>query len=473
MPKVQIPSKLLPILTTPKRLKLAVGGRGGGKSIAFGDAWLNYCDMGERLCCAREFLNSIDDSVHAMLRARMRALDVQTLAVHSTKITSESGGEIFHKGLARNPDSIKSMFGVKRLWIEEGQTISDRSLDLVMPTIREGDSEIWISMNRGASKDPISQRLLKPYEKHLTKWGFYEDDDVLLIQINHDENPFFPDVLEQERKRDKELMTPAKYRHIWEGDYSDTVEDAIIEPEWFDACIDAHKVLGFKPQGVEVVSHDPSGTGEDDKGLAHRHGSVFLDVLCKASGDVDEGVDWATEYAASVKADSFIYDAGGMGAGIKRQVSDNFKGKKIAMEMFNGASTADHPDAVYEPVDGEVRKAKTNKETFFNKRAQYYWNLRDRCFKTYLAVKKGQGAMFHHDDLISFCSEIENLDLLRSEVCTIPKKPNGAGRIQILSKDEMKKKGIESPNMADSVMMALASEGPSVTLQPINFKSLW
>lgn len=455
--QVRVAEKLVPLITTPKRLKIAIGGRGGSKSIGFGDSFLRYCDAGERLCCAREFQNTIDDSVHALLKARIEELGVETLHPTANKIESNAGGEIFYRGLARNVTGFKSAYGIKRLWIEEGQTLSQETIDTVLPTIRETGSEIWISANRGASKDPFSQVFLKPYEKHLEKCGFYEDEDILIVEINYWDNPFFPEDLEKQRQRDQRILPTARYDHIWKGKYSDTVQNAIIFPEWFDACIDAHEKLGFKAEGVEVVSHDPSDQGADPKGLAYRHGSVIVDCQLKHDGDLNQGFDWALDYAIDVQADEFIWDVDGVGAGGRRQVSDSLNGKKISAGTFRGMETVDNPDQIYEPMDGEVRKAKTNKETFFNKRAQYYWALRDRCLKTYLAVTENKYT--DPGELISFASDIEDLDLLRSEVCRIPRKEHGGGKIQIVSKPDMKKEPykLESPNMADCVMMSLAA----------------
>ncbi len=141
------------LLVTPKRFKIAVGGRGDSKSIAFADAFLKYCDDGERLCCAREFQNSIDDSVHSLLKSRIYDLQGPDPSKHSLfssaqKINSRNGGEIFYRGLARNTDAIRSMFGVNRIWIEEAQTLSQATIDVLLPTIRESGSEIWFSLNR-------------------------------------------------------------------------------------------------------------------------------------------------------------------------------------------------------------------------------------------------------------------------------------------------------------------------------------
>lgn len=453
---VEAAERLVPLLTKPKRVKIAVGGRGASKSIGFGDAFLKFCADGEQLCGAREFQSSIDDSVHKLLRARIFELGAEGFDVGAKDIGHESGGSIIYKGLARNVQAIRSLYGIKRVWIEEGQTLSDDTLEILLPTIREGGSEVWISMNRGSSKDPVAVRFLKRHERELEKRGYYEDDEILIVQINWRDNPWFPAVLEAERKRDLEQLPRAKYDHIWEGKYSDTVANAIILPEWFDACIDAHKVLGFEPKGVEVVAHDPSDKG-DAKALAHRHGSVIVHAEDWTDGDVNDGCDRATDYAATIKADEFHWDVDGMGVSLKRQVSQALDGKRIAVVQFSGASGADRAHEQYDPIDSDERlkgKAKTNAETFVNRRAQYYWALRDRCYRTYLAVVKKK---YHDpDELISFASDMKCLDNLRAELCRVPRKDNGSGRIQILSKPEMLAKGIDSPNLADAVMMTMA-----------------
>lgn len=453
MPRIRIPEKLVPILTTSKRIKVAIGGRGGGKSICFADAFLGYCDSGERLCCAREFQNSIDDSVHALLKARNDELEAGLSATANT-MTSERGGEIFYKGLARNTESLKSMFGVKRMWIEEAQTLSQKTIDLLEPTIRESNSELWFSANRGASNDPFSIAFLKPYESELERHGRYEDDDVLIIQINYDENPFFPLVLEKTRRRDKKNLSTAKYDHIWNGKYSDTVEDAIIDPEWFDACVDAHKNLGFEPVGAEVFAYDPADTG-DAKAYAYTVGSVVKKCAQTKAGMIDTATDWALSEANNLKPDVFRWDCDGIGAGLKRQVEDALGGKKIQLEPFKASGSVENPDLKYQPLDGEIKDAKTNKETFTNLRAQMYWRLRDRIYNTYLAIKKHK--YINPDDLISFDSEMgeENITQLRAELGRIPRKYVPSGKIQLMSKKEMKAQEIESPNMADAVMQTM------------------
>lgn len=461
--RFRVANKLSWLKTKNKRIKIAVGGRGSSKSTGVGDIMLDFALDGERICCTREFLNSIDDSVHESLKASIERMDLEDYyEIQATRINCYSGGEIFHKGLARNITSLKSIHGVKRLWIEEGESVSEKSLRILTPSIRSSASdnvaemyeppEIWITMNRGSSKDAIAQKYLSRAESSLAKTGYYEDDLMMVVELNWRDNPWFPPELEQERLDDLENLSRAEYDHIWEGRYSDTVENAIIQPEWFDTCIDAHKKLGFEPLGQERVAYDPADTG-DAKAVAYCHGSVILDVRSTDDGLIDTATDWATTFAIDKKPDVFTWDADGMGMGLKRQIATALEGKKIEIEAFRGSEGVDNPLSIYES-NSEIKKQKTNKETFTNKRAQYYWMLRDRMYRTYRAIEKGE-KVIDPDNLISFSSEIEELSALRAELCRIPRKYNSSGRIQLMSKPDMKKLEIDSPNMADACMMLM------------------
>jgi phage terminase large subunit len=470
---MQVPKKLLPFIQKPKRFKIAIGGRGSGKSMTFADICLMDAQTkGIKTACFREFQNSIDDSVLSLLEEEIERLDLQGFDVQTNKVLYKSEDAFKFRGLARNVEGIKSMHGFKRFWIEEAQTISSKSLKALTPTLRMEDSEIWMSANPQSSADPFSQRFIKPFEKQLLKNGYYEDDLHLIVMINYCDNPFFPEVLEQERLYDQEHLSTAEYLHIWEGAYNDEVKGSIIPVDWFNAAIDAHKKLGFKGQGAKVATHDPSDEGGDAKGYCLRHGSVILDVAENDTGDVNEGCDWAIEKAIGDGADFFSWDCDGLGVTLKRQVNQALEGKKVDPVMFKGSEAAENAESIYQPVDGEERSnAKTNKQTFKNKRAQYYWRLRDRFHNTYRAVVKGE--YIDPDDLISLSSDIQDLDALRAEVCRIPKKPNNNGIIQIMSKLEMAKLDIPSPNMADSLMMSMMIPAPKTDNFDLDFDSLW
>lgn len=463
---LQVTEGIAWLASKPKRIKIAVGGRGSQKSTGVADIMIKYVDDGERVCCSREYQNSIDDSVHENLKQEIERLGVEGFSILNNEIRSPNGGKTIYKGLARNITSLKSIAGVKRLWIEEGESVSKSSLKVLTPSIRssaadniEGEDppEIWITMNRGHSTGAIAQKYLKRAEASLRKTGRYEDDLIMVVQVNWRDNPWFPPELEQERKDDFDNLPRVEYDAIWENAYDDTVDKAIIKPEWFDAAIDAHVKLGFEPTGIEIVSHDPSDTGPDDKGLTHRHGSVILNLMAKDDGNVNEGCDWALDYAIENKVDAFSWDGDGMGIALRQQVSDKLTGKKIEPHIFRGSEGADNPSQLYMPATKGKKeiKGKTNKDTFVNKRAQFYTYLADRFYNAYLAVEKGK--YIDPETLISISSNIECIDELRAEICKIPRKDTGNGKIQILSKIDMAKKPYElpSPNLADSLMMSL------------------
>ena len=463
MPKLQLPKKMHRALTTKARLVVIVGGRSSAKSESVARIKIMRCQTeGADVLCGREYQNSIDDSVHKLLKGLVEKLKIQGVDVTEKKIDFTSGGGFRYKGFARNSAAVRSATGFKYSWIEEAQDLSEQSIEDLLPTIRDRNSQLWFTANPMASNDPFSKRFIVPFKKALDRDGFYEDSMHCIIVMNWRDNPWHGE-LEEQRLWDKEHMSRAKYDHIWEGAFNDTVEDSIIQAEWFDSAVDAHIRLGFKPQGIKVVSHDPSDTGPDPKGLVYRHGSVILDVQERNHGDVNDGCDWATDYALTVGADMFVWDCDGLGVSLKRQVNDALAHSGIDLVMFKGSEGVVKPDETYQADERMLYKeAKTNKETFKNKRAQYYWRLRDRFYNTYRAIEKGE--YVDPDDMISISSNIKCMSQFRSEICRIPRKANGAGYIQIMRKEEMKRLlKIESPNLADSAMMSM--EVPHVVVQ--------
>jgi phage terminase large subunit len=480
--------KFKPLITKRKRVKIIVGGRASTKTTFVADYLAACMSAGQLWCCGREFQNSIDESVHRTLQDEIHRLQAPGFSFGKTEIVHASGGRNFYRGLARNILSLKGILsGVDGLWVEEGEGLSEDTLRIMTASTRATAAdfdaakaagiplsemktpEIWITMNRGSRNDPIAKKYLARAEHDLERNQYYEDDEIMVVEANYNDMPrewFLASGLEDERQSDYVHLTRQQYEHKWLGKYLEAVDDAIIQPEWFDACIDAHEKLGFKPTGRKVVSHDPSDTGTDAKGLSYRHGSVFLDVQERTFGDVAEGCDWATDYTIQKQAQDFIWDGDGLGLGLRRQVADNFKGQPVTQSMFRGSEGVEYPKAVYQPIGDNSAQPVTNEHAFKNRRAQFYAILRDRMFRTYLAVEKGQ---YHDpDDMISFSSEIEHINALKAELCRIPRKPNGTGKFQVMSKDDMKRLlKIESPNMADAVMMSLAIPDKIVNTKPV------
>lgn len=473
--QVEIPEKLEPILTRPKRFIIVLGGRGSGKSqgIAIIEA-VRMKDYGIKIGCFREFQNSIEDSVYSLLDRQVERIDPDRPNPIKGTIKSSTNGIAKFKGVSRNPDSVKSMDDFTDFWGEESQAFSANSLKLITPTMRAEGGRIIFIANPGSSEDPFSVRFIAPFMDKLLVDGIYEDDLHLVILMNHTDNPWFPEGLKQEMEWDKQHLSSALFEHIWEGAFNDSVDDALIMSEWFDACVDAHIKLGFQPLGAKIACHDPSDTGPDSKGYCQRHGSVITHIEEKTDGTINDGGDWATGLAINNGADYFSWDCDGVGVGLQRQIGAAFEGKTTVIHMFKGSESPDFPDTIFSPSGkSPIVGQKTNKESFKNKRAQYYMMLRERCYKTYLAVVHGR--YFDPSELISFSSDIKLLKKLRSELCRMPIKPNANGLFELYTKEEMKSKfKFKSPNLADSVMMSMRfiNSAKPVIKRPMPIRSM-
>lgn len=478
-PDVQIPLKLERTILTKAAIIILEGGRGSAKSETISAITASRVkDYGRKIGAFREFQISIEDSVHSILQKKIDRLSLPGFKITDTKIDHDNGGKVRYRGLSRNTEGVKSMDGFTDFWGEEAQTFSARSIELLEPTLREEGSQIWYSMNRGSSADPIFVEHIAPYEEYLLKNGIYEDEDILVISVHYTDNPWFPDVLEKKRKKNKLSWSTAKYEHVWDGKCNDEVENSIIKGDWFDAAVDVHKIPRlakvFEPHGAKVATHDPSDEGSDAKAYSLRHASIFQKIVCKSTGDVENGCSWATSNAINDGADWFIWDGDGMGSGLKFQVSDAFFGKPIKHYMFKGSlsgSAQDNAKAIYMPTvldDNDESKPLSYADTFLNNRSQHSISLRNKFYNTYRCVVLGE--YVDPTDMISIDSEgvLDSegnpaLAKLRSEVCRVPKKPNNRGLIQIMSKKDMALLGIISPNMYDSMMMNMFS--PKIVAQ--------
>lgn len=215
---IEFPKKLQ-FLFEPHRYKCAYGGRGGAKSWGFARALLiQGAEKPLRILCTREVQKSIKDSVHSLLNDQIQALGLGAFYdVLETEIRGKNGTSFLFAGLASHTvESVKSFEGVDRCWVEEAKAVSDRSWRILTPTIRKPGSEIWISFNAELDDDPAYQRyVVNP------------PPDCVTVKINWADNPWFPEVLEQERQHALATLTKADYENIWEGACLPAVQGAI------------------------------------------------------------------------------------------------------------------------------------------------------------------------------------------------------------------------------------------------------
>ncbi|MFG6159636.1 PBSX family phage terminase large subunit [Halomonas sp. 1390] len=222
--QVKLPPKLVPVFSDPnKRYRGAYGGRGSGKTRTFAKMTavrgLMFDQEGRSglILCGREFMNSLDESSMSEVKAAIQS--EPWLAAHydigEKYIRTKSGRIQFaFSGLRHNLDSIKSKARILILWVDEAEPVSEKAWLKVIPTVREHGSEIWITWNPELESSATHQR-------------FRVDPpaDSIIVEMNWRDNPWFPDVLNQERLDDKKKR-PDRYDHIWEGDFVRVVDGA-------------------------------------------------------------------------------------------------------------------------------------------------------------------------------------------------------------------------------------------------------
>lgn len=231
--QIPTPRVFVPLLRSA-RFKGARGGRGSGKSHFYAEQLVEEAVSEHiRAACLREIQNSIKESVKQLLEDKIDRLGVRDLfRITENEISGPNDSLFIFKGLRNHTvSSIKSLEGFNRAWVEEAQTISQRSLDILTPTIRASGSELRFGWNPYSKKDPV--------EKFFRENA--GDPDFVCVTANWRDNPFFPDELRADMLRDR-LRDPDKYEHVWEGGYQSSSEARVFrnwKVEAFDTPADA------------------------------------------------------------------------------------------------------------------------------------------------------------------------------------------------------------------------------------------
>ena len=242
MTTLQLPTPewALPLLN-PSRYKGAWGGRGSGKSHMFAELMIeaHIMDQKRRSVCVREIQKSLNQSVKRLLETKIEAMNAGAyFEVQDAVIKSRKGnGAIIFQGMQNHTaDSIKSLEGYDCAWVEEAQSLSQTSLDLLRPTIRKPESELWFTWNPRLHSDPVDHLLRGPTPPK----------DAQVLKVNFTDNPWFPEVLRDEMEYDKR-RDPDKYQHVWMGGYL-TNSNTRVFKNWrvedFEAPKDAIHRLG-------------------------------------------------------------------------------------------------------------------------------------------------------------------------------------------------------------------------------------
>ena len=293
--KAEFPVKLA-CLFEPEysRYRVLYGGRGGAKSWGVARALLiKGARKPLRILCAREYQISIKDSVHKLLCDQIESLGLSSLyEITQTSIRGTNGTEFFFAGLKNNITNIKSFEGVDICWVEEAQSVSKTSWNVLIPTIRAEKSEIWITFNPELESDDTYQRFVVS-----------PPDNAVVQKITWRDNPWFPQTLREEKdnlqSRDYEA-----YNNVWEGLCRRTVDGAIFASEITMAELD---------QRITKVPYDPVKPVHAvfDLGWADNTAIWFMQFigyeirLIRYLEDNQKTVSW---YLAEMQKYGYVYD---------------------------------------------------------------------------------------------------------------------------------------------------------------------
>lgn len=227
--KIQFPKKFQGLFQpVSTRYRIFYGGRGGAKSWCFARALLaKGAKEPLRILCAREFQTSIKDSVHKLLSDQIYELGMEGFyEITQSTIRGINGTEFIFVGIKNNTNNVKSIEGIDICWVEEAQSVSSNSWNVLIPTIRKEGSEIWVSFNPELPTDETWKRFVEN-----------APEGAVVQKVNWSDNPWFPDVLDYERRALKARDIQA-YNNVWEGIPRTQIDGAVFGKQMEMAEID-------------------------------------------------------------------------------------------------------------------------------------------------------------------------------------------------------------------------------------------
>lgn len=241
-------------LLTPRRYKGAKGGRGSGKSHFFAEMLVESHILNPdcNSVCIREIQKSLKFSAKKLIEDKIRAMGVSDMFdITLTEIRNKNGnGIIIFQGMQdHTADSIKSLEGFDIAWAEESQSISRRSIELLLPTIRKPGSEIWFSWNPYLDTDPVETMI---------NWN--KDDDSVCVHVNYLDNPFIDDILIKEAERHKRNK-PDSFDHVWLGQYATKSDSQIFKDKYEIKDFEIDKSFGIPLFGIDFGFANDATTG--------------------------------------------------------------------------------------------------------------------------------------------------------------------------------------------------------------------
>ena len=461
--RISVIPKLLPILEDLNQNKhdieyeLLEGGRGGGKSEPIGQALVLIARTEKtRILCTREIQNSLKDSNKKVIEEWIDKLGFKSefhITLESV-VHKKTGTDFIFMGLktGTDNDSMKSLKGVKYVWVEEAQTLSSDSWGKLNPTIRVNGRVFFFTYNPRSEKDTVNEI------KNLRK--------ARLTRLNYTDNPFLPEVLRDQALELKELDYD-QYIHVWEGvPMAEDASSIILPYSWLSQCIDLHKQHGFSSgqmfAGFDIA--DGTTDSHDKNAFATRSGACLHFVDEWRTGEVYQSVSKIHQYYYQFGFSEINFDATALGVAAKSEFAriEAEEKKKLPYDVvpFQGGMSPRGNDTVF------VRHAAntiTNGQYFKNLKSQSWWNIRMRLENSIKLIK---GHKIDRDGYyLSFSSDIKDLDGLFSELSQATYKIDSGGRVQVdkcpgikMIRVDGKQKEKRSPNRADAVVYSIAHD---------------
>lgn len=254
--EIELPDKLVPVFEGKARFRGAKGGRGSAKTRSFAKMSAVVAAKAAAegregvILCGRQFMNSLADSSFSEIAAAIRSDPwlIEVFEIGETFIRTKCRRvEYLFVGLARNLSSIKSKARILLCWIDEAEDVSEAAWVVLIPTVREEGSEIWLTWNPRLKASATNKR-----------FNGVTDADMKIIELNWRDNPWFPVVLEAERQRDLRDR-PEQYDHIWEGAYASAATGAYYAADLLRAKLENRICRVFKDPLLPIYSHHDIG----------------------------------------------------------------------------------------------------------------------------------------------------------------------------------------------------------------------
>jgi hypothetical protein len=342
---MQLPAKFDEFLNRPRTHNIFAGGRGGGKTRSVAEFIVEVMARTPlKIICGREVQKSLKESSFLVIREAIQRLGYsQQFKVNESAGTIEgtTGSRAVFIGLLQHTvDSIKSYEGFHWVWIEEAQSVSKRSLETLIPTLR---TDGWFAVGNWSFPLRMFIYTMNPYtwEDPINLVLPDSRDDVLRIDINYYDNPWFPEALEQERVESKKTMSHDEYLRVWEGIPFDSAENAVMtRGQVFEAM-----ERNASREGGIVVGADIARFGDDRTVFYKREGLQVIDRVVLAKKDTQEVAIRLNEFA---KGNKIVIDDTGVGGGVTDKLRS--LGANVVPINFGGSplDKKKYPDIISE-----------------------------------------------------------------------------------------------------------------------------